>query len=384
MGVEKSAGNGNGSVIRIFMCGDVMTGRGIDQILPYPSDPTIHEPYLKNAKDYVRLAEEKNGIIPKPVSFSYIWGDALFQLERMKPDVRIINLETSITGSEDYWIGKQIHYRMNPKNIPCITAARIDYCSLANNHVLDWGYAGLAETLDTLAKASVKFSGAGRNRDEAGSPAILKVEGKGRVIVFSYGLETSGILSAWAATEVRAGLNLLPDLSERSVKLVKSQVDAIKDVGDVAVASIHWGSNWGYAIPNQQQEFAHKLIDSAGIDMIHGHSSHHPKGIEVYRNKLILYGSGDFLNDYEGIQGNEIFRSDLCLMYFINVEASTGKLSSLNMMPMQIRRFRVNNVARADALWLRGLLETEGERLGCSVELKPQNMLSLIWKQFGT
>ena len=213
MNFEKSADDSNfgASAIRIFMCGDVMTGRGIDQILPCPSNPVIHEPYLKNAKDYVRLAEEKNGPIPKPASFSYIWGDALLKLERMKPDVRLINLETSITKSDEYWRGKDIHYRMNPNNIPCLTAAKIDYCALANNHVLDWGYSGLAETLETLANAHVKFSGAGRNSEESESPAILEVKDKGRIIVFSFGLETSGILSSWAASKSMAGVNLLED-----------------------------------------------------------------------------------------------------------------------------------------------------------------------------
>ena len=139
-----------------------MTGRGIDQILPYPSNPVIYEPYVKDAREYVRLAEEKNGVISKPVNFDYIWGDALFHLERLAPDLRIINLETSITTSEEYWRGKQINYRMNPKNTPCLTAAKIDCCSTANNHVLDWGYSGLEETLETLRKAGIKSSGAGK------------------------------------------------------------------------------------------------------------------------------------------------------------------------------------------------------------------------------
>lgn len=380
MNKRKSAENGHSSVIRIFMCGDVMTGRGIDQILPYPSDPIIHEPYLKNAKDYVRLAEEKNGAIPRPVSFSYIWGDALLQLERMDPDVRLINLETSVTTSDDYWRGKQIHYRMNPKNVPCIITAKIDCCALANNHVLDWGYAGLAETIATLAGANVKFSGAGRNIEGAWAPAILEVEGKGRIVVFSFGLETSGIKPSWAASEKRAGVNLLEDLSEHSVLQIKKQVEAIKGKDDVAVASIHWGSNWGYNISYEEQEFAHKLIETAGIDLIHGHSSHHPKGIEVYGDKLILYGCGDFLNDYEGIGGYEFFRGDLCLMYFADVEASTGELVSLDMVPMNIRRLRVNNATDADALWIQALLRKEEEKFGCRVELKKNNVLSLMWR----
>lgn len=367
------------SAITLFMCGDVMTGRGIDQILPYPNNSAIHEPYLKNATEYVRLAEEKNVVIPKPANFSYIWGDALIQLERMTPDLRIINLETSVTKSDDYWKSKEIHYRMNPKNVPCITAAKIDYCALANNHVLDWGYSGLAETLETLAKANVKSSGAGKNIEDAESPAVLEVKEKGRVIIFSLGLETSGIPPSWAASENRAGVNLIENLSEHSVQRIRKRVETIKSKGDIVVASIHWGANWGYEVSSEQREFANELIDQAGIDVIHGHSSHHVKGIEVYGNKLILYGCGDFLNDYEGISGYEFFRSDLCLMYFANVEISTGRLLSLDMVPMQIRHFRVNNALKTDSLWLRETLDREGKKLGCRVELNKDNILSLLW-----
>ena len=163
----------NSKPITIFMSGDVMTGRGIDQVLPHPGDPLIHEPYMKSAAGYVKIAEEVNGPIQQPVSFSYIWGDALEELDRVAPEVRIINLETSITKSNDYWKGKGINYRMHPENIPSLTAARIDVCSLANNHVLDWGYPGLVETLESLKKANLKTAGAGRNLREAEAAAIV-------------------------------------------------------------------------------------------------------------------------------------------------------------------------------------------------------------------
>ncbi|MCK5093543.1 MAG: CapA family protein, partial [Spirochaetes bacterium] len=261
--------------ITIFMCGDVMTGRGIDQILPHPSNPIIHEPYMRSAKGYVELAEEVNGPIQQPVSYSYIWGDALEELERMAPDLRIINLEMSVTESNDYWKTKSIHYRMHPENISCITAAKIDYCSLANNHILDWGYSGLIETLETLKKVNIKSAGAGRDITEAETPAVMEVEGKGRVIVFSYGLKTSGIPLNWAASENKPGVNLLKKLSDKTVRDIKEKVNEVKQQGDIVVVSIHWGSNWGYEIPPAQTEFAHKLIDEAGVDVIHGHSSHH-------------------------------------------------------------------------------------------------------------
>jgi len=367
------------NLITIFMCGDVMTGRGIDQVLPHPGDPIIHEPYVRSATGYVELAERTNGPISKPVSFSYLWGDALGVLERVNPDLRMINLETSITTSNDYWRGKGIHYRMHPKNIPCLTAAKIDYCSLANNHVLDWGYGGLAETLETLKHANINSAGAGQNLQEAEMPAVMEVEGKGRVIVFSYGLQSSGIPFSWAASEDSPGVNLLRSLSDPTVRHIKEQVDAVKQQRDIVVASIHWGSNWGYGIPSEQREFAHKLIDHACVDVIHGHSSHHVKGIEVHKERPIIYGSGDFLNDYEGISGYENFRDDLALMYFLSMDPSTGKLIHLHMTPIQIKHFRTNRASRVDALWLRDALNKEGKKFGTRVEMNQDNTLTLKW-----
>jgi poly-gamma-glutamate synthesis protein (capsule biosynthesis protein) len=291
----------------------------------------------------------------------------------------MINLETSITKSGDYWEDKGINYRMHPENIPCITAAKIDYCSLANNHILDWGYSGLTETLETLEKKNVKYAGAGQNHKEAETPAVMEIEGKGRVIAFSFGSETSGIPFSWAASEDRPGVNLLKDMSDETVQYIKEKVLKVKQRGDMAVASIHWGDNWGYEIPPGQTEFAHKLVDNAGIDVVHGHSSHHSKGLEVYREKLMIYGCGDFLNDYEGIIGHEDFRADLGLMYFISVDPSTGKLVRLQMTPTKIERFKVNRATRADALWLRDTLDREGKKFGTRVELNEDCTLTLKW-----
>src|SRR5687768_10922694 len=94
--------------VTLFLCGDMMTGRGIDQILPQPCAPHLYESYVRSALGYVELAERVSGPIPRPVPFAYIWGDALEVLERMQPDVRIVNLETAVTTSEDAWPRKGI------------------------------------------------------------------------------------------------------------------------------------------------------------------------------------------------------------------------------------------------------------------------------------
>ncbi len=366
------------NLIVIFLGGDVMTGRGIDQILSHPNAPFIPEFELRDAREYVRLAEEANGSIPTPVSFSYIWGNALEEWERVAPDVKLINLETSITLSNDYWWGKGINYRMNPENIGCLTAAKIDCCSLANNHVLDWGYSGLVETIATLKTAQIQTAGAGQNRQEAETPAIIEVKkGQGRAIAFSFGVTTSGIPLSWAADKNKPGINLLPDLSERTVRYIQKQVERIKQPGDVVIASIHWGGNWGYEIPFRQIEFAHQLIDHAGVDLIHGHSSHHVKGLEIYREHLIIYGCGDLLDDYEGIGGYEAFRDDLGLMYFATLDSDTGKLVNLQMIPTQIKHFRVQLASTEDLLWLRKILNREGKKFGTQVQWDRNKTLTL-------
>ena len=366
------------SAVRLFLCGDVMTGRGIDQVLPHPCDPALHESYVRSAGDYVRLAEDLNGAIPRPVDPSYIWGAALDELRRARPDVRIVNLETSITRSEDY-ADKGINYRMSPENAACLAAARIDCCVLANNHVLDWGRDGLRDTLDALQRLNIKRTGAGRNLGEASAPAVLPVAGKGRVLVFSFALASSGVPRNWAAGPDGAGVSFLTDLSEANAARVCDQIGQLRQAGDVVVVSLHWGPNWGYDISREQGRFAHALIDRAGVSVVHGHSSHHAKGIEVYRNRLVLYGCGDFLNDYEGIQGYEDYRDDLAVMYFADIAPASGNLAAAEIVPLQIRQFRLNRADGPDVDWLRQRLGRESRRFATSIAAATTGRLTLSW-----
>jgi len=366
--------------VMLFVSGDVMPGRGIDQVLPHPCDHRIYEPWLRDARAYVGLAEDVNGPIPRPARFDYVWGESLGLLEQLAPDGRIINLETAVTASGDYWPDKGINYRMHPANIPLLSVARIDIAALANNHVLDWGYSGLIETLASLEQAGIAFAGAGRNRDEAQRPAVLDLARRGRVMVFSCGLPSSGIPEEWRAAEEKPGVFLLPDLSGRSLRRLADRIAAARKPGDLVVVSIHWGGNWGFAVSPEQRTFAHRLVDEAGVDLVHGHSSHHPKGLEVYREKLIIHGCGDLINDYEGISGQEGYRGDLSLMYFVSLEPGTGKLAELRMAPMRMRNFRLHRACGEESRWLEATLNREGRIFGTEVALEEDGLLNLCWR----
>jgi poly-gamma-glutamate synthesis protein (capsule biosynthesis protein) len=205
------------------------------------------------------------------------------------------------------------------------------------------------------------------------------MQGRGRLLVFAFAMEDAGVPADWAAIADRSGVNLLRDLSPRSTDGVARQVGAHKRGGDLVVMSIHWGGNWGYEISARQQAFARSLIDAAGVDVVHGHSSHHVKAIEVYRDKPILYGCGDFIDDYEGIGGHEAYRAELALMYFLTLDVATGKLRRFEMAPTRMRGFRVQRARGEDAAWLLERFNREGVKFGTRAERQADDVLLLLW-----
>lgn len=358
--------------MKLFLSGDVMTGRGIDQILPQPNNPAIHEDFLKSAEDYVALAERTAGPIPRAVSPDYIWGEALAEIERCGPDLRIINLETAVTGGGQPE-PKGINYRMNPANLACLGASKIDCCVLANNHVLDWGEDGLADTLAALDAAGIATAGAGGDAEAAWRPAILPVGG-GRLLVFAVGCASAGVPAHWAAGPGRPGVARIEDADDAGARRVARTVMRWRKPGDRVVVSIHWGGNWGYEVPEEHRRFARILVAEAGVDLVHGHSSHHPIALERVDGRPVLYGCGDFINDYEGISGYEAYRPELALAYFVDLG---GAGTAVTMVPFRMRRFRLERAGAADAQWLAQRLDGECRRFGARITLDAEHCLKL-------
>ncbi len=295
-------------------------------------------------------------------------------LDEAAPNARIVNLETSVTCGDTFAPGKEIHYRMHPANLSALAVARPDVTVLANNHVLDFGRPGLLETLDALARAGLRAAGAGRSAHTAYAPATVPLPGGRRLLVFALGAPSSGIPSGWAATADLPGVAYVPRLSPTAADAVVRHIRRAKEAGDVTVVSVHWGSNWGFRVPREQVRFAHALVDG-GADVVHGHSSHHPRPLEVYRDRLILYGCGDFVDDYEGISGYEEYRDDLRLAFLVSVEADSGRLAGLRMVPLRARRMRLELASGADRAWLRTTLDRISGGVG--VRLGPDGSLAL-------
>jgi poly-gamma-glutamate synthesis protein (capsule biosynthesis protein) len=213
----------------------------------------------------------------------------------------------------------------------------------------------------------------------AEAPAIISVYGGTRVLVYAVGAGSSGIPSDWAATVGRPGLAFMSVPSIAVAERLCGRVRSTKRAGDLVVVSVHWGPNWGYDVEPREIEFAQALIDRGGADLVHGHSSHHPKAIEVYRGKLILWGCGDFINDYEGISGHESFRSHLGVMYLPTIDGRSGALESLELVVMRRERFRLKLAGANDTLWLCAVLDRESRRFGVSVGVEAESRLRVRW-----
>ena len=284
------------SPLRVLLVGDVMLGRLVNEML-------------------------------KEQSATYPWGDTLPLL--LEADVRLCNLECALTDLGAPWAvtPKMFHFRSDAKNVETLTAAHIDAVSLANNHTLDFDVEGLLHMLSTLREASIRYAGAGATLSEAASPAIWNVKGK-----------TIGLLACtdnqpeWEAFDEQPGVWYVPiSLEDPRAKQLLEAVRNTKASVDLLIVSVHWGPNWGKAPPAEHVPFAHALID-AGADIIFGHSGHIVRGIELYRDRPILYCAGNFIDDYAV---DDVERNDQS--YVFVVEYDRQAISRLLLYPTVIR-----------------------------------------------
>lgn len=365
--------------VRLFLAGDVMLGRGIDQIQRHACDPGLFENNAASAQDYVTLAKRVSGKIPRRVAPGYVWGDLLADLNARQVDLRLANLETAITSGGAHDPQKGIHYRMHPANVALLAAAGIEAVMLANNHTLDWGRAGLVETLATLDDAGIAYAGAGLDDAAAFAPRPLPLAGGGRVLAISLALGDSGVPALWAAGPGQPGVARAepPEIAAQ----VARHLAGVRRPGDLVVLSIHWGGNWGYPVAPTHRALAEAFV-AQGVDLVFGHSSHHPRAAAVMAGRLVLFGAGDLINDYEGIGGKDSFRPDLVLGYVADLRRDSGALVALEMLPYRLCRFRLERADSAARGWLARQLNHEAGKFGGRVVETPQATLRLEWDGF--
>ena len=292
--------------ISIGLAGDVMIGRNVD------------------------TAITRNGNI-------YPWGNMQSLLR--STDINIINLETTLTNSAQT-VHKTFHFKAAPDKIKTLTEARITAVNLANNHILDFSEEGLRDTLSILNAAGIKYAGAGMDDREAAATVVL---GYGNIRLGMLGFTDNE--PGWQAGPFHAGINYIDLFKAPGQEKALSCIQQLAKEVDIVIVSIHWGPNMKEAPNPVFIEFAHKMIDH-GADIIHGHSAHIFQGIEIYKNKLILYDTGDFLDDYAV---DPILKND-CSFFFI-VEAGKKEIYRLKLIPVSISKCQVNHAMADESIW---------------------------------
>ncbi|MBS3132898.1 CapA family protein [Candidatus Woesearchaeota archaeon] len=263
--------------------------------------------------------------------YKYPWGDMLPLMQ--KNDINLINLETTLTTS-DKIVPKVFNFKAEPDKVQSLTEAKIDVVTIANNHVLDFSEEGLTETIEVLDNAGIKHVGAGKNISEATSPVIIT---KKNITVGIIGYTDNE--PGWEAASTKPGTAYV---SVGDVDKVAAAVKKLKEQADIVIFTIHWGPNMRQRPTKEFQDFAHKIID-LGVDVFHGHSAHVFQGIEVYNNKLILYDTGDFVDDY--VVDAEL-RNDRTFLYLAEVDKKGVK--KLQLIPALIYYMQVNTAGGAD------------------------------------
>jgi poly-gamma-glutamate capsule biosynthesis protein CapA/YwtB (metallophosphatase superfamily) len=277
--------------ITLSLTGDVMLGRGVNEAL--------------------RAARPEQP-----------WGDTLPLF--LSADLRVINLECAITEHKRPWsrTPKVFHFRADPPAVEVLRAARVDACSLANNHTLDFEEHGLLDTLAHLEAAGIRYAGAGRDPEEAARPVLL--EGGVALVAFTDNEPP------FAAGPDKPGTNYLPVSTGPAVlRRVEETIAAAREAGaETVVFSNHWGPNMVRRPPDAFRRFARAVVD-LGADVYYGHSAHVFQGVEVYRGKPILYDTGDFIDDYAV---DPDLRNDRSLLFGVSVEG--GELRRLELFPV--------------------------------------------------
>ncbi|MEM5801945.1 MAG: CapA family protein [Candidatus Aenigmatarchaeota archaeon] len=286
--------------LKILLTGDVMLGRTVNRVL-------------------------------KLDNFSWVWGNTIKIFH--EADLRLINLECVISSKGTPDPRSYFHFRSNPVAIEVLKKAKIDFASIANNHVLDFGEEALLEMLELLRKNKIAFSGAGENIDKACEPAILE---KNDVKIAIFAL--SDHPPWWEALENRPGINFIPlNLEEKYLERIKKIIKNIREKVDFIIASCHVGPHYRSKPSKEFVNFAHTLLE-LGVDIYWGHSNHIPQGIEVLNNKVIIYDSGDFVDDY-AVDKFEFFSNDQSFIFLLNLERK--KIISLELVPVKIDSYKM-------------------------------------------
>jgi poly-gamma-glutamate capsule biosynthesis protein CapA/YwtB (metallophosphatase superfamily) len=229
----------------------------------------------------VHFAERTMALLDSPAS---AFGPIAAVLKAA--DLAVVNLETAVTtrGTPE---PKKYHFVAPAAAYEAVKAAGVDVASQGNNHALDYGPVGLADSLESARKVGVPVIGAGRDARAAFAPWVATV--RGTKIAFIAISQVHELEAGWAAGESKPGVAHARDRA-RSVAAVREA----EKVADFVVVFMHWGKE-GSDCPTEEMRSLAGALSEAGADLITGTHAHLLLGDGWLGKTYVAYGLGNFL-----------------------------------------------------------------------------------------
>lgn len=232
------------------------------------------------------LERQENGLYD---CFASEWFDTM-----QSADIAMLNCEYAISDRGEPMPGKAYTFLSKPENTRFYNELGVDFVTLANNHVFDYGEDAFYDTLSTLDEYGIDHAGAGGNAEEAQKPFYYIIDG--RKIAFISATRAEKYILTPEAKEDSPGVFRCYD-TERLLEVIAET----KQNCDYVVLFVHWGTEYSAKLERVQKTTSHEYID-AGADLIIGSHAHQLQGIEFYNGKAIFYNLGNFWFNAKSIE----------------------------------------------------------------------------------
>ena len=206
--------------------------------------------------------------------------------------------------------------------------------SLANNHIYDYAHEGLIDTIENLSRNNIQTIGAGLNLEEARELKIIEVNDKK---IGFLGYTDLAYVNFEDKNEIPAASEIKSGVAPTKEEYILEDIENAKDKCDLLFISLHWSDEYTHIPKDSQIELAHKIIDT-GADGILGHHAHNLQGVEIYKDKPIIYNMGNFIFDQ-----NDNLNKDSAIFNLTFVDT---KFEKLEMIPCRIEGKKKTVIAK--------------------------------------
>ncbi len=238
-----------------------------------------------------------------------------------KADILFGNLE-SVISDKGNKIGSIYSFRAPPQAMQGLLYAGFDVVSLANNHAFDYNREAFEDTLIRLKNNNISYTGAGFNKKEAHSPAIIELNNNFKVGFLGY---TEFLYPHAFAQENLSGITTL------SQENLKNDIQKAKTQVDFLVVTFHYGDEYQKQPNQKQKELSRQAIDY-GADIIIGHHPHVTQPVEKYNDKYIAYSLGNFVFD-------QYFSSETMKGFMLSVEIKNSQIINIEKIHYKINEY---------------------------------------------